>query len=141
MVQIPKKLSNFLGLSDEQKARNYISTVDKDLQNIFQSLNQLINDGIVNNNLEIASDGSYRLGNANTDGTWRIVRSTDDLSFQRRESGSFVEKFKILASQPTYTVSNVTTDRTYDANSTSLDEIADVLGTLIADLRATGVLL
>ena len=39
----------------------------------------------------------------------------------------------------TYTASNVTTDRTYDANSTTIDEVADVLGTLIADLRATGV--
>lgn len=36
----------------------------------------------------------------------------------------------------TYTVLNVTTDRSYDANATSLDELADVLGTLIADLRA-----
>lgn len=36
--------------------------------------------------------------------------------------------------------SNVTTDRTFDANSTTTDELADVLGTLIADLLAKGVL-
>lgn len=36
--------------------------------------------------------------------------------------------------------SNVTTDRTYDANSTTTDELADVLGTLIADLIDKGVL-
>lgn len=41
----------------------------------------------------------------------------------------------------TYAASNVTTDRTYDANSTSTDELADVLGTLIADLRARGQVL
>lgn len=35
-----------------------------------------------------------------------------------------------------YTVTNVTTDRVYDANATTTDELADVLGTLIADLRA-----
>lgn len=35
-----------------------------------------------------------------------------------------------------YTPTNVTTDRSYDANSTTLDEIADTLGTLIADLQA-----
>ena len=35
----------------------------------------------------------------------------------------------------TYAATNVTTDRTYDANATTLDEVADVLGTLIADLR------
>lgn len=39
----------------------------------------------------------------------------------------------------TYSVSNVTTDRAYDANSTTIDEIADVLGTLLADLRAKGI--
>jgi len=35
---------------------------------------------------------------------------------------------------------NVTTDRTFDANSTSTAELADVLGTLIADLITKGVL-
>lgn len=39
----------------------------------------------------------------------------------------------------TYNVTNVTTDRAYDANSTTLDEIADVLGTLISDLRNRGI--
>ena len=40
----------------------------------------------------------------------------------------------------TYTPSNVTTDRTFDANATSLDEVADVLGTLINDLKLTGII-
>jgi hypothetical protein len=39
-----------------------------------------------------------------------------------------------------YTITNVTPDRAYDANVTTLDEIADVLGTLIADLTAYGLL-
>lgn len=39
-----------------------------------------------------------------------------------------------------YTVTNVTADRAYDANATTLDELADVLGTLIADLQAYGLL-
>lgn len=38
------------------------------------------------------------------------------------------------------TISNVTTDRTYDANATSIDELADVLGTLLSDLRTKGVI-
>jgi hypothetical protein len=38
-----------------------------------------------------------------------------------------------------YTPTNVTTDRSFDANSTTLDEIADVLGTLIADLQTMGL--
>lgn len=39
-----------------------------------------------------------------------------------------------------YTVSNLTTDRIYDANATTIAELADVLGTLIADLTAIGLL-
>ena len=39
-----------------------------------------------------------------------------------------------------YTITNVTTDRSYNADATTLDEIADVLGTLIADLTGKGVL-
>lgn len=37
-------------------------------------------------------------------------------------------------------ITNVTTDRVYDANVTTIDELADVLGTLIADLIAQGIL-
>jgi hypothetical protein len=39
-----------------------------------------------------------------------------------------------------YTPTNVSTDRSYDANSTTVSELADVLGTLIADLQATGII-
>lgn len=40
---------------------------------------------------------------------------------------------------PAYTPTNVTTDRAYDANATSVNELADVLGTLIADLQSLGI--
>lgn len=40
----------------------------------------------------------------------------------------------------TYTPTNVSTDRSFDANATDIDELADVVGTLIADLQAVGVL-
>jgi hypothetical protein len=40
----------------------------------------------------------------------------------------------------TYTPTNVVTDRSYDANATTVSELADVLGTLIADFQAAGVL-
>lgn len=42
---------------------------------------------------------------------------------------------------PTYTASNVTTDRSYDADATTLDELADILGTLLSDLRTFGIIL
>jgi hypothetical protein len=46
-----------------------------------------------------------------------------------------------LSSGPTYgTITNVTTDRSFDADATTTAELADVLGTLIADLRTTGVI-
>ena len=38
-----------------------------------------------------------------------------------------------------YTPTNVSTDRAYDANATSVDELADILGTLIADLQTLGL--
>lgn len=40
----------------------------------------------------------------------------------------------------TYTITNGTTDRTYDANATSTDELADILYTLIQDLKTLGIL-
>jgi hypothetical protein len=39
-----------------------------------------------------------------------------------------------------YANTNVSTDRGFNADSTTLDELADVLGTLIADLQATGII-
>jgi len=45
-----------------------------------------------------------------------------------------------VARPSAYTPSNVTTDRSYDANATTLDELADVVGTLIQDLQAYGLL-
>lgn len=38
-----------------------------------------------------------------------------------------------------YTPTNVTTDRSYDANATTIDELADVVGTIIADLQSLGL--
>ena len=40
---------------------------------------------------------------------------------------------------PTYTVTNDLTDRTFDANTVAIAELADVVGTIIADLQANGL--
>ena len=40
----------------------------------------------------LASDEPLYLGDPATDGTWRIVRSGNDLNFERRESGIWVMK-------------------------------------------------
>ena len=39
-----------------------------------------------------------------------------------------------------WTVTNVTTDKAFNANATTVDELADVLGTLITTLKNTGLL-
>jgi hypothetical protein len=44
-----------------------------------------------------------------------------------------------VARPAAYSPSNVTPDRAYDADSTTLDEVADVLGTLISDLQGLGL--
>lgn len=55
--------------------------------------------------------------------------------------GTDVILFALLAVAPTaYTVTNGTTDRTYDANATTLDELADIVSTLISDLRAAKII-
>ena len=47
----------------------------------------------------------------------------------------------ILAATTSWgSITNVSTDRAYDANATSIDELADVLGTLISELRTKGIL-
>lgn len=46
----------------------------------------------------------------------------------------------IPTSAEIYTPTNVVTDRAYDANATTLDELADVVGTLIADLQAINII-
>ena len=40
---------------------------------------------------------AFYFGDKNTDGTWRIVVSSSSLVFQRRESGSYVEKSAVTA--------------------------------------------
>jgi hypothetical protein len=40
----------------------------------------------------------------------------------------------------TYTPSNVTPDRAFDADTVAVDELADVVGTLIADLKTAGLI-
>ena len=44
-------------------------------------------DGVV-----LSATGAIYLGDKNTDGTWRIIRDGNDLAFQRREAGAWVEK-------------------------------------------------
>lgn len=44
------------------------------------------------------------------------------------------------ANKAEYVTSNVSLDRTYDADAATLAEVADVLGSLIADLKDVGII-
>lgn len=57
----------------------------------------------------------------------------------KTENGQ-VGKLYTVNSGSAYAPTNVTTDRAFDADATTLAEIADVLGTLIADLKLTGLI-
>lgn len=62
---------------------------------------------------------------------------TGDLNHDGANAG-----FRAVAPVPlsaAYTPTNVTPDRSYDADSTSVAELADILGTLIADLKLQGL--
>ena len=54
-------------------------------------------------------------------------------------SDLWVDFPRIPAAHATYAASNVNEDRTYDADTAVVAETNDVLGTLIADLRAIGL--
>lgn len=49
-------------------------------------------------------------------------------------------KLYTVNSGSAYSITNGTTDRSFNANSTSLDELADVVSTLITDLKLTGLI-
>ncbi len=79
--------------------------------------------------LAILDNSSVVLFSALGDGTINISKS-----------GGKVGLFGVtaVAQSAAYTPTNVVSDRTYDADATSVAELADVLGTLIADLQALG---
>lgn len=59
-----------------------------------------------------------------------------------RDDGGFAFKGGTVGvAQTGYTTpTNLTTDRTFDADATTIDELADVLGTLIEDLKTKGII-
>ena len=61
------------------------------------TVNHTGGDLLINGDMEIRSTYSYYLGDQATDGSWRFVRSGNDLVVERRESGSWVTKQTIAA--------------------------------------------
>lgn len=65
-----------------------------------------------------------------TGGTSRISYDTNGVAFNGATP----------AARPDYTTTNGSTDRTFDANATSVDELADIVHTVISDLISMGLL-
>jgi len=114
---------------------------DTEIQNAFEFFNEgagghYFRDAAINissqtdGHMDLAADISIDLN------------STIVISGDIDHDGSNVGFFGTApAAQPAaYTPTNVSTDRSYDANATTLDEISDVLGTLIADLQSLGLI-
>lgn len=72
---------------------------------------------------------------------WQDAADANKIKVRVRKSdGSYLAFTAAAAVSSAYTPTNVSTDRSYDANATTTDELADVLGTLIADLKTAGIL-
>src|SRR3990167_1348009 len=67
------------------------------------------------------------------------LNDTITLYYDAVVTNDWVELARNLNTVQTYAATNVTTDRAYDADTVAVAELADVVGTLIADLRAWGI--
>jgi hypothetical protein len=92
---------------------------------------------------EFDPDGASSLYHDAAEVIRTITAATGGLEANNTLTGAGFERVLTIAdrrSAQIYTPTNVSTDRAYDANATSIDELADVLGTLIADLQAIDVI-
>ena len=98
------------------------------------------NDGAVVINEEGNATGDLR-AEGDTEGSLLFVDASDDAVYFGGSATGKVGLHKstgAVARSTGWAVSNVTPDKVFDANSTSIDELADVLGTLITFLLSRG---
>lgn len=82
-------------------------------------------------------------GHGTTTGTSLLVENSGGTArFTVLDNGAFAfAGGTVTAAQTGYTTfTNLTTDRTCDANATTVEELADILGTLIVDLKTKGII-
>lgn len=77
-----------------------------------------------------------------TNNTLLIENSAGTARFTVRDDGGYAfAGGTVGVAQTGYTTfTNLTTDRTCDANATTVEELADILGTLIVDLKTKGII-
>jgi hypothetical protein len=95
----------------------------------------------IDNNSSAATEINYASGGTLTyaDNTMVGTLAGAELTLGGSFSGVTERIFK-KDTRKTYSLSNISEDRAIDADATTLDEVADVLGTLINDLKITGVI-
>jgi hypothetical protein len=127
--------------------RHVIATGISELRNREASGNVQIRgtDGTVSDVLlaEFDPDGASSLYHDAAEVVHTITAAAGGLEANNTLTGAGFERVLTVAdrrSAQIYTPTNVSTDRAYDANATTIDELADVLGTLIADLQAIDVI-
>jgi len=90
----------------------------------------IINNSDIDINLDLDIADGVNLVLDTTTGTKIATGTTQKLGFWNATP---------VTQGPAYTVTNLTADRTYDANATTVEELADVLGTLLSDLKTQGL--
>lgn len=80
---------------DHDLLKNYVPNEHIDWTNSAQNLKTSGN--VSGSDFILSATGALYFGDPNTDGSWRITRSGNDLVFQRRESGSWVTKLTVLS--------------------------------------------
>lgn len=149
--------SRYLGVGAAQDGMFYAlaaGDVYLDARTSAADLRIRANDGgVLKTFIEIdASEALLKLGNAASDvtlgelaqGSTYALRPETTEKFNLGSSSFRFNDVHFVTLAPktvqTYTPTNVTPDRSYDADATSDAEIADVLGTLITDLQTLGIL-
>lgn len=87
------------------------------------------------NDVIIDGNGAETVGGAAT----YTIKGINGHVTVTNSSGSWKVTNKSYETNETYTATNVTPDRAFDADTIDITELADVVGTLLADLRAVGI--
>jgi hypothetical protein len=93
----------------------------------------------IDNNVAVTIRGN---SNLSSETTFRVSSDSGSYIFECRNDGAFSFRGgSTSVAQTGYTTfTNLTTDRTCDANATTVEELADILGTLIVDLKTKGII-
>jgi hypothetical protein len=150
-VRLPKPLSPFDPVTDPNTdvVTEYIQEELRRLQRLPRVEEETWQDffilsGGTDGDILVASGGVYLPGKLLPDSYG--VSGDLTVSGELQASGGFAASGDwAMDGQPpsaseTYTETNVSTLRSFDASSFTVDELADVLGTLIADLRTKGII-